>query len=144
MTTVSTFRLYVLRAMYLLIVAGLGMYVWPEVISRTKPWELMEGVVVCMLAAFWLLSALGLRYPLQMLPVLLWELVWKALWLLMIALPLWRTGEMDAATTANAISCLFVILVPFAIPWRYVIANYVTKGGDAWRRPTSATPATSR
>jgi hypothetical protein len=144
MTTVSTFRLYLLRAMYLLIVVGLGMVVLPEVFSRTKPWELMEGVVVCMLAAFWLLSVLGLKYPLQMLPVLLWELVWKVIWLAMIALPLWRSGQMDPAHLANAVACLFVVVVPFVIPWRYVVANYLTKAGDPWARHASAPSGASR
>jgi hypothetical protein len=38
---VSLFRLNVLRAMYLLIVVGLGVYVWPGVLETDKHWELM-------------------------------------------------------------------------------------------------------
>jgi hypothetical protein len=37
----------------------------------------MEDVVQGMLAAFSALSLLGLRYPLQMLPLLLWEMLWR-------------------------------------------------------------------
>ncbi|RCW48382.1 hypothetical protein [Paenibacillus prosopidis] len=133
MNEVSLFRLYFLRAFYLLVVVGLGIVVWPGVIHHEKPWELMEGVVQCMLVAFWALSVLGLRYPLQMLPVLLWELVWKSIWLIVVALPLWSAGQMDESTWAVASSCLLVVILPFVIPWRFVFANYVKKRGDRWR-----------
>ena len=89
MNEVSVFRLYVLRAMYLFIVVGLGVYLWPGVLNPRKHWELMEGMASCMLAAFSLLCILGLRFPLQMLPVLLWEVVWKTLWLMLVPLPQW-------------------------------------------------------
>ena len=51
MSEVSVLRLYLLRALYLLVVVGLGIVVWPGIIHHTE-WELMEGVVQCMLAAF--------------------------------------------------------------------------------------------
>ena len=129
---VPTWRLYLLRAMYLLIVVGLGSMVWPEFFNRTHAWAPADGIVACMLVAFSLLSLLGLRYPLQMLPILLWELVWKAVWLGVIALPLWRSGQVDEATSANTFACSFVILVVIAIPWRFVFDHYVRKQGDRW------------
>lgn len=133
MNEVSLFRLYLLRALYLLIIVGLGIVVWPGVIHHDKPWELMEGVVQCMLAAFSALSVLGLRYPLKMLPLLLWELLWKSIWLIIVALPLWFSGQMDEKTWATASSCLLVVIFPFVIPWRFVFAHYVKKRGDRWR-----------
>lgn len=135
MYEVSLFRLYLLRAMYLLIVVGLGIVIWPGVFHHEKPWELMEGVVVCMLAAFSALSVLGLRYPLQMLPLLFWELVWKSIWLIVVALPQWSAGTIDRATMGTVMDCLLVVIVPFVVPWRYVFAHYVTKPGDRWRSP---------
>jgi hypothetical protein len=133
MNEVSLFRLYLLRALYLLIVVGLGVVIWPGVIHHEKPWQLMEGVVVCMLAAFSALSVLGLRYPLQMLPILLWEFVWKIMWLILVATPLWIAGTMDEATWGVATSVLWVVIIPFVIPWRYVFAHYVKKPADRWR-----------
>ena len=137
MNEVSLFRLYLLRALYLLFVVGLGIVWWPEVIHQLlyqeQSWELMAGVVASMLTAFSVLSILGLRYPLQMLPLLLWELVWKSIWLIVVALPLWLAGQMDESTWATAYACLFVLIVPFVIPWRYVFTHYVKKRGDRWR-----------
>jgi len=133
MNDVSLLRLYLLRAMYLLVVVGLGIVIWPGILSHAQPWELKQGVVMCMLGAFSLLCALGLRYPLLMLPVLLWELAWKAMWLLIVALPAWRSGTMDAGIMATAIDCALVVLVPMVIPWGYVMRHYVRRDGDRWK-----------
>src|SRR5476649_769550 len=134
MNEVSLVRLYMLRAVYLIIAVGLGMLVWPGVIHHDKPWSLWPGVVNCMLAAFGALCALGVRYPLQMLPVLLWELTWKTIWLLVVAMPLWLAGQMDQPTWEIASAVLLVVAFPFVIPWSYVYANYVRKSGDRWQR----------
>lgn len=129
---VPTWRLHALRAMYALVVVGLGTVVWPQFFGRTQPWPLAGGVKSCMLVSFSLLSLLGLRYPLQMLPILLWELVWKIVWFSVIAAPLWLTGRMDEGTLATAIECSVVVLIALAIPWRYVFDHYVRKPADRW------------
>ncbi|CAH1200660.1 hypothetical protein PAECIP111893_01523 [Paenibacillus plantiphilus] len=133
MVQVSLLRLYILRALYLFVVLGLAVMVWPGVIFREEPMELMESAVNSMLAAYWLLCILGLRYPLQMLPILLWELVWKSLWLIVVAVPQWATGVMDESTWEVAFSCLMVVIFPFIIPWRYVFLIYVKRRGERWR-----------
>jgi hypothetical protein len=87
-----------------------------------------------MLVALSLLSFLGLRYPLQMLPILLFELAWKFIWVTVVVLPLWTSDQMDPATLSVFYSCLVVLIVAAVIPWRYVVAHYVTKQGDPWRK----------
>ena len=134
MNEISTFRLYLLRAAYLLLVVGLGSEIWPAILNHTKPWELMHGVVVCMLGALSLLALLGLRYPLQMLPLLFFELTWKAIWLLRVAVPLWSAHRMDPDTADTANQCLMAAIFLILIPWDYVFANYVKKAGDPWTR----------
>jgi hypothetical protein len=135
MNEVSSFRLYVLRALYLMIVVGLGLVVWPGIIHQSQHWEFMEGTVACMLAAFSLLCALGLRYPLQMLPILLWEALWKTIWLGIVALPQILSGHIDASQMSAIFNCSFVVLVYLAMPWRYVFKHYVLKAGDRWSLP---------
>ena len=132
MKEVSLFRLYVLRAMYLFIVVGLGVYLWPGVIVDHAHWELMEGQASSMLAAFSLMCVVGLRFPLQMLPVLLWEVTWKTLWLALVALPQWLAGHVDEAIKPTIFACSLVVLVYAAIPWRYVFARYVMARGERW------------
>ena len=134
MNVVSLFRLYLLRATYLFVVAGLAATIWPPILHHTKAWPLMNGVVCSLLATVSILAAWGIRYPLQMLPVLLLELIWKSIWLISVALPLWSAGEMDARTSSTVVDCLVgVILMPIVIPWRYVFTNYVKRPGDRWR-----------
>lgn len=73
----SVFRLNLLRSGYLLLVVGLGMTMWPQLVTEGPRLELMHGVALSMLCALGLLSVPGLRYPLKMLPLLLFEVVWK-------------------------------------------------------------------
>src|SRR6266566_6186703 len=128
----STFRLYLLRGLYLLICIGLGSMIWPLMFHH-RPWSVMHGVANSLLAALSALMALGIRYPLQMLPLLLFELLWKTIWLVAIALPLWYAHQLDAETMETVQACLIgVILCPLVIPWPYVLATYVKKPGDRW------------
>ena len=134
MTDVSVSRLFALRAGYLLLAAGLAATVWLLLIDHSPQWPLMNSVVCSMLAAVSILAAFGIRYPPQMLPILLFEVAWKSIWLIAVALPLWSANQLDARTWETVKDCLFgAILIPL-IPWRYVIDHYVTRPGEAWRR----------
>jgi len=130
---VSLPRLYLLRLGYLLIAVGLVLRKWPLIINHPVPWPLFEGVETCMLVALSLLWFLGIRYPLQMLPVLLFEIAWKVIWMIAVLLPLWTNGQLDPATLEVFYACLVVVIPIAVIPWRYVFANYVRKPGDRWR-----------
>ena len=134
MPNVSVARLYVLRATYLLIVVGLGTVIWPLILMPSGEPEHYRGVVRALLGAVSLLAVLGLRYPLQMLPLLLFELVWKTIWVLAMGLPLWLGDRFDPATRETWNSCLAgLVLFPLVIPWRYVFEVYVKAPGDRWR-----------
>jgi hypothetical protein len=134
MAEVSAFRLYLLRATYLPIVVGLGFTIWPGIISHAIAGDPTPRAASSLLAAVSVLAALGIRYPLQMLPLLLFELVWKSIWLIAVAFPLWCAQQMEADTWETINACLMGwVIFPVVIPWRYVLANYVTKRGDRWR-----------
>lgn len=134
MSDISTFRLYLLRATYALILVGLATTAWPGIINHPHNWGLMRSVVTSVLTAVSLLAVVGIRYPLKMLPLLLFELLWKSIWLLAVALPLWRADLIDTATAETVFACLMgIVLFPIVIPWRYVIANYIMKPGDRWK-----------
>jgi len=129
---VSTLRLYLMRTLYALIAFVMGSDIWPAALHHGH-WDRWHGVGVSMLAALALLSAVGIRYPLQMLPMLLFEFAWKTIFVLTVALPLWQTGQLDAATRDTTVDCLLgVVFCPMVIPWSYAWANYVKRGGDRW------------
>jgi hypothetical protein len=73
-----------------------------------------------------------------MLPLLFFEMLWKAIWLTAIALPLWSANQLDAETMETVNACLMAIVIPFIIPWGYVVVNYVKKPGDRWGRVARA------
>jgi hypothetical protein len=134
MSEVSIFRLYLLRAMYLLIAAGLATTVWPVIIS---PPNLIAGptsVVRALLGALALLSLLGLRYPLKMLPLLLFELLWKIIWVVGSALPMWLGPGLDQYASESLFACLMgVVIVPIVLPWRYVARHFARAPSEPWR-----------
>ena len=133
MSEVSIWRLNGLRAVYALIAIAMGSMTWPAILMHSGDWGFTAGVVKCMLGALTLLSLLGIRYPLQMLPLLFWELAWKTIWLLAVALPAWIANSIDAEMAENIFATALVMVVYAAIPWRYVIGHYVTRHGDPWR-----------
>jgi len=108
--------------------------IWPLMFNH-KPWDVMHGVAMSLLAALSALMALGIRYPVKMLPLLLFELLWKTIWVVAIGLPLWRANQLDAETMETFKACVMgVVLCPLVIPWGYVLRNYVMKPGDRWGR----------
>lgn len=133
MTQVSLPRLYVLRATYLIMSVGLGLTIWPGILNPDRTWSLMGGVVQCVLGAVSLLALLGLRYPLKMLPLLMFEMIWKGMWLALVGIPAWRSGVMDAGTSETLLACGMGVIFPLVIPWRYLWDNYVAAPGDRWR-----------
>ena len=129
---VSLVRLYLLRAMYALLVVGLGATIVPDIFSHRPP---DRGVIASLLGCVWLLAFLGLRYPLQMLPLLLFEFGWKAIWMLAYGLPQYWSGQLPATFADDFFNiALGVILVPLVLPWSYVWRHYVKQPGARWRR----------
>ena len=126
-------RLYVLRFGYLFMGGGLVVEKWPSFIAHHGSWPLYQGVVECMLLAMSVLALLGLRYPVKMLPILLFESLWKLTWLAVVALPQLIGDRMDAATTEMFTTILFVVVILAVIPWRYVARQYLAASGDRWR-----------
>lgn len=142
---VSTVRLYLMRAAYLIITFGLMLMIWPLLLNETDGVEHMRGVVWSVLAAVSLLAVLGVRYPLQMLPLLLFELIWKTIWLVAIGLPQRLAGTMGPGEAATWLDCLVgVALCVIAIPWGYVFSHYVRRRGEPWRRDRTVEVAPAR
>lgn len=130
----STFRLYLMRALYLLNAVGLGAEVWPRVLGFGAPLGGTDGVAYAFWATLSLLAALGIRYPLKMLPLLLVQLAYKSIWLLAVALPVWRAGSLDPAVSGMAREFLLgVALDLVVIPWPYVYRTFFRAPGARWK-----------
>ena len=131
-TNLSLTRLHLMRAGYLLMAVGLAIVKWP-LLPEAHTLPLYQGVTLCLLTAMSLLALLGLRYPVKLLPLLLFETAWKLLWLSLVALPKAASGGLDVATTETVVSCSLVVLIIAVTPWRYAWTQYVRTSGDRWR-----------
>jgi hypothetical protein len=139
MTEISTLRLNLLRAMYAFIALGLAFTRWPELINPPSDTAYLDNVVASMLAAVSLLALVGIRYPLQMLPLLLFELAWKSMWVLRFGLPVWIDGSLDADTRQTLIACFMgIVPIPLVLPWGYIFRHAIKTAGAPWRNDTAA------
>ena len=129
---VSLTRLYLLRLGYLFMGAGLALVKWP-LLPDADTLPLYEGVTLCLLTAMSLLALVGLRHPVKLLPVLLFETAWKILWLALVALPTAASGRLDDGTTEVLVNCSFVVVIIAVVPWPHVWRTYVRSPGDRWR-----------
>jgi hypothetical protein len=128
------YRLYILRAMYAVLAFAQGYLTWSAILRHTGPWEFWAGVDRSFLGALTVLSLLGLRYPVRMMPLLMYEFAWKLIWTLAIYLPLYLGHRVDPDAADNFFSIFMgVVIVPLLLPWGYIWKNYVTAPGDRWR-----------
>lgn len=129
----SPLRLNLLRFLYGFTAIGLALVVWPGVINHPLAPLTSSASVHSLLAGIGAMAALGLRYPMKMLPILLFEMLWKLIYLGFYALPLWTADEVDQDSWENIRDCLFIVIFIPLFPWRYVLATYVTQKGEAWK-----------
>jgi hypothetical protein len=138
-TPVALWRLNVLRVGYLFMGGGLAIIKWPLLFEHPT-WGVAEGTKECLFIAMSFLALLGLRYPLRMLPILLFEVTWKVIWLAIVALPAWMNDELHGALRTEAGAVLLVVVIIAVIPWRHVFTQYVTAPADPWRRTQACSP----
>jgi hypothetical protein len=135
-THLPLWRLNLLRIGYVVLGGGLAIAKWPTLLDATEA-ELKAGTVDCMLVAVSFLALLGLRYPVSMLPVLLFEVGWKVVWLSVVALPLFAGNDLSGAAADQTGEILWVAIIIAAVPWRFVVTEYAIAHGQPWRRGRS-------
>ncbi len=121
---VSTFRLTLVRGAFLLAAIAGCVFVLPGVI---RPDPAARGMFESMIAGLWVCAFLGLRYPLRMLPVLLFAFACTTLWLIDYGLPRGRLGSDFLAIGSAA------IVIALAMPWGHVWRRYVREPSERWR-----------
>ena len=112
-------RHMLLRATYLALVVGLAAFYAPALIAESA---MARGVIPALLGGVWLVALVGLRYPLQMLPLLVVELSWKTIWLLVFGFAHGAPGPIPPTFTDDPRSIAFsVVPIPIVAPSRFVI-----------------------
>src|SRR5690606_38615131 len=111
MPEITKLNLYLLRAMYFLISVGLVLTVWPEMIAPCLRLANEDSVIESLLGALALLAMIGIRYPLKMLPILIFELIWKLIWVTVFAVPSWLNNDLDTHAKEPLFACLIVVIL---------------------------------
>jgi hypothetical protein len=122
-----------LKAMYVCTVVvsgsvGIGMILLPDtfqsVLRLPSQDPVMLGMSGSLFLALGLVSILGLRSPLKFAPVLLLELVYKPVWLVALALPLFLKGQFPFYIVfISAIFLAFIIGDLIAVPFSYLFTK---------------------
>ncbi|MGB3618995.1 MAG: hypothetical protein WBA12_12820 [Catalinimonas sp.] len=99
---------------------------FPRVAQRTVfEWAFDYSEAIRLVGALWggifLLSLVGLFLPRQMALVLLFQLIYKASWLLFAALPAVSRG-LPYPRGMALFFLVWVVVLPFVIPWRALFA----------------------
>jgi len=123
---VRRINVYLLRLVFILMFFVLGRDTWTHIFAHQGLWELTNAIAWCVRTAFATLAGLGIIRPLKMPPILLLEIFYKVLWLILVAYPLWSRGAL-VGSPAEGITAgfLWVVLPIVAVPWGYVVVNYV-------------------
>ena len=91
-------------------------------------------MITAILGGLWVMALIGIRYPLKMVPILLFEFVWKTIWLLAFGLPQWLAGTGSPRLGEDLIGIgLGPLVFGLVIPWGYVWRHYVEAPAERWR-----------
>lgn len=123
---VRPINVYLLRLLYFLMFVGVGLENWSTIINHQGPWDHTRAVAYCVWAAYATLSLLGMVNPLRWLPIVIFMIFYKTLWIFAVAYPLWKTNAL-AGSPADEMAHIFVWapVVAIIVPWKYFFKNYV-------------------
>jgi hypothetical protein len=127
----SLLRLNILRATYALIGFAQLALTGPAIFAHEPA---ARGVIPSMIVGMCVIDLFGIKYPRQMLPMLLFEFAWKYIWFFAFGLPQYFSGQQPPTFADDFPAIAFgVALMPLVIPWGYVWRHYVRAPGERWR-----------
>jgi hypothetical protein len=114
---------------YVLVFAVVGYRSWISLFQHHGTWDPFLAAALSMWASSSVLSLLGLIDPLRMIPLVLFEIGYKAIWLIAVARPLWFANQLAGSPAEELTYAFLPVVVPIAVlPWRYVFRTYVWSG----------------
>ena len=123
---VPPINIYLLKLLFTLMFLFLTYDSWAHIIKHTGPWDPANSAAWFMWGSCSVISFIGIRRPLKMLPIILFEIVYKTAWLIVIAYPLYHRNQLTGTPTeVMADNFMLVILPIVAMPWRYFFRTYI-------------------
>jgi len=128
---VRPINIYLLRVLYFLMFVGVGVETWQKIIYHEGPWDHTKAVAFCVWAAYPTLAIFGLLQPLRWLPIVIFMIFYKTIWVFAVAYPLWRAGTL-VGNPAEEMAYIFVWapVIALFVPWVFLFKNYVM-----WSKP---------
>jgi len=127
---VRPIQVYLGRLGFGLVFALVGYKSWTSIVNHQGSWDPIQSAAVCMWAAQSLLSLIGVFHPLKMLPLVLFEIVYKLLWLAIVAWPLWSANRLAGSPAEELTYAFLGVVLPIVfVPWPYVFRKYI------WSQP---------
>ncbi|MEQ3721225.1 MAG: hypothetical protein ABNH31_12685 [Glaciecola sp.] len=123
-----------LRIFFAGLVFVIGKWQLMSILQGPFEWTAWRGVGHSLLFTLALLAIGGMFRPLAFLPIMLFEIVWKVVWLTAVALPLWMAGEEIPGVVSVKGSLIGVGLIIICTPWKYVWWRYFKQAIEPWRR----------
>ena len=125
---VMRIKIYLLRLVFALTFLFVGMDSWTTILQHEGAWKPLEAVAFCVWASYSALSFLGLLHPLKMLPLVLFQIFYKTIWLIIVAYPLWVTDQLIGSSAEGMTKAfLWVVLPIVAMPWQYLLKHYFSR-----------------
>lgn len=131
---VPLWKTWGLRFFFTAMVLVLGFNQLNYILEGASEWTRWRGLGHSMLFALAVFAIGGVFRPLAFLPIMIYEIVWKAVWLVVVALPPWLAGEQIPTVVSVKSSMIGICLIIIVIPWKYVWWRYFTQPIEPWRR----------
>ncbi|MBN8694571.1 MAG: hypothetical protein J0L69_15360 [Bacteroidetes bacterium] len=123
---VRRINIYVMRIYFVLMFVFVGTEAWRVIITHKGAWHPTIAVAWCTWAAYSTLALLGVFHTLRMLPVMLFMIFYKCLWLVIVAFPLLSSGTLKGSPAEEMTYTFCGIIIPLLfMPWKFVYRNYI-------------------
>src|SRR5271168_1180460 len=81
---VPLINIYLLKLLFTLMFLFLSYDSWTHIIRHTGPWDPANSAAWFMWGSCAFIAVIGIRRPLRMLPIVLFEIVYKTAWLIVV------------------------------------------------------------
>jgi len=123
---VPKINIRLLQLLFTLMFLLLSFESWHTILAHRTAWEPTRAAAWCMWGGYSIIAFIGIRQPLKMLPIVLFEIIYKTTWLIIVALPLYRAGTLVGSPAEGMARIdIWVIFPIIAMPWRYFFKTYI-------------------
>jgi hypothetical protein len=123
---VPPINIYLLKLLFTLMFLFLTYDSWAHILHHTGPWDPANSAAWFMWGSCGVIAVIGILRPLKMLPIVLFEIIYKIAWLIMVAWPFYQRNELTGTPAEGMAHNFMLVILPIvAMPWRYFFRMYI-------------------